>query len=245
MILPPLKADVIVAATNQEIFAAKQATTTIPIVMLMAAEPVGSGLIANLARPGGNVTGVSFDTTPKTFGKHLELLKEVVTTLQRVLVLRNPELPGAAAYWKAAEQAAHKFGLTLRSVAIQTPEDLKSASAAMLKERLTGVMIFGDAVTYAARGQIVQLATQNGLPVVASLREYTEAGGVLSYGVHLADLARRAATYVSKILKGVKPGDLPVEQPTRFELVVNLKTAKALGLTIPPSVLARADEVIQ
>jgi putative ABC transport system substrate-binding protein len=240
-----LKADVIVAATNQEIFAAKQATTTIPIVMLIAADPVGSGLIANLARPGGNVTGVSFDTTPETFGKHLELLKEVVPTLQRVLVLRNPELPGGAAYWKAAEEAAQKLGLTLRSVAIRTPEDLKSASAAMLKERLTGVMIFGDAVTYAARGQIVQLATQNGLPVVASTREYTEAGGLMSYGVHLPDLARRAATFVSKVLKGAKPADLPVEQPTKFELVINLKTAKALGLTIPSSVLARADEVIR
>ena len=243
--LARLPVDVIVTGSNVETAAARQRTTIIPIVMLIGADPVGSGFTSSLAKPTSNIIGLAFDPTPEIFGKHLELLREISPRTTSVIIIRNPELPGGAAYWDATKRAAQKLGLTLRSAAVQSAEDIQPALATIAAARGDGVMVFGDPVTFGAGRQIAEASLKGRSPLISTLREYTEAGGLLSYGVHFPALAHRAASFVDKVLKGAKPGDLPIEQPTKFELVINMKTAKALGLTVPQSVLVRADEILQ
>ena len=240
-----LKVDVIVTGANPVIAAVKQATATIPVVMAVSRDPEGSGFVRSLARPGGNITGLANDPTPEILGKNLEFLKEAVPGVSRVALLWNPVPPGAGTYRDVVESAARKLGVTFQSVEVRGRDELEGAFAAMVRERADGVVVFGDPVFFAARSQVALLAMRNRLPAVAPLKEFVEAGGLMSYGPNITDEFRRAATYVDKILKGAKPADLPVEQPTRFELVINLKTAKALGITVPQSVLIRADQVIQ
>jgi putative tryptophan/tyrosine transport system substrate-binding protein len=240
-----LKVDVIVTGSNPVVAAVKQATTTIPVVMAVSRDPVGAGFIASLARPGGNITGLSNDPTPEILGKNLELLKEAVPGVSRVAFLWNPVPPGAGTYRDVVESAARRLGVTFQSVEVRGRNEFEGAFAAMVRERAGGVVVAGDPVTFGARSQVVLLAARNRLPAMYVQREFVEGGGLMSYGPNIAHQFRRAAVYVDKILKGAKPAALPVEQATRFELVINLKTAKALGLTIPPSVLLRADEVIQ
>ena len=249
--LPPLaaeliqlKVDVLVTGSNQVIAAVKRATRTIPVVMAVSRDPVGAKFIASLARPGANITGLANDTAPEIIGKNLALLKEAVPRVSRVAYLWNPVPPGADTSKNVVESAARNLGVGFQSVEVRARNEFESAFAAMVRERANGVVVAQDPVTLGSRGQVVQLAARSRLPAVYGLREFTEAGGLMSYGPNIADQFRRAATYVDKILKGAKPGDLPIEQPTKFELVINLKTAKALGLTIPPSLLQRADQVI-
>jgi putative ABC transport system substrate-binding protein len=237
-----LRVDVIVAGANPSIAAAKRATETIPIVMGNAVDPVGAGFIATLGRPGGNITGLSFDASQETLGKHLEMLKEIVPRLSRVGVLRQVE---SGTNFAALEMAARQLNVTLEVVDIRRPDDFEDAFATMIGKRAGALIIIGGPLTYMRRQQIADLALKNRLPGIHSLSEYAQAGLLISYGPNLQDLYRRAAGYVAKILKGAKPADLPVEQPTKFELVIDLKTAKALGLTISPSLLQRADEMIQ
>jgi putative ABC transport system substrate-binding protein len=241
-----LKMDVIVAVTGLATQAAQQATRTIPIVMSIANDPVGSGLVASLARPGGNVTGISIMASDMV-GKQLDLLKEVVPKVSRVAILRNPANPASASNLREAEAAARSLGVRLQALEARNPKEIDSAFAAMTKERAGALLILGDAVFGSQRRQIAELTMKRHLPSLFAQgsREYAEAGGLMVYSANILDLERRAAIYVDKILKGAKPADLPVEQPTKFELVINLKTAKAFGLTIPQSVLGRADEVIQ
>jgi len=240
--LVALRVDVIVTGANPGVAAAKRATATIPIVMGNAVDPVRAGFIASLGRPGGNITGLSFDASQEVLGKHLEMLKEIVPRLSRVGVLRQVE---SGTNFAALEVAARKLNVKLEVVDIRSPDDFEGAFATMIGRRSGAVIVIGGPLTYMRRQQIADLALKNRLPGIHSLREYAQAGLLISYGPVLPDLYRRAATYVDKILKGAKPADLPVEQPTKFELVINLKTAKALGLTIPTALLQRADEVIQ
>jgi len=240
-----LNVDVIVTGGNPVIAAVKQATSTIPVVMAASRDPVGTGFIASLARPGGNITGLTGDAGPEILGKRLELLKEAVPRASRVALLWNPLPPGAETFRKAVEGAARTLGVTLQTVEVRGRDEFEGAFAAMARERADAVVVQPDPVLFTARTQVVLLATKHRLPAVFHAREFVEIGGLMSYGSSLAYQFRRAAVYVDKILKGAKPGDLPVEQPTKFELVINFKTAKALGLTISQSVLARADEVIQ
>jgi putative ABC transport system substrate-binding protein len=240
-----LKVDVIVTGINSNTIAAKQATTTIPIVMANGLDPVGAGLVASLARPGGNITGLTQDTGDEISGKRLELLKDILPKLLRIAVLWNPDFAPNQARLKVTADAARKLGLALLSVEARGLGDLERAFASMIKERAGALVVLGDAVLFNYRSQIGSMATRIRLPAVANVREWAEAGLLLSYGVSLPDLWRRAATYVDKILKGAKPGELPIEQPSKFELVINLKTAKALGLTLSQSFVARADQVIQ
>jgi len=242
-----VQVDVLVSEGTPPSLAAKQATRTIPIVFAASADAVGSGLVASLARPGGNVTGLSF-LGPETVGKCLQLLKEAVPGLTRVAVLShlgNPSEATRTIMLKESEVAARSLAVRLQFLVARGPDDLDRVFSEMTRARagaltvLTSIMFFGE------RRRLVDLAAKNRLPVVYPWREPVDAGGLMAYGPSLPDLFRRAATYVDKILKGAKPGDLPVEQPTKFELVINLKTAKALGLTIPQSLLGRADEVIQ
>ena len=245
--LVALKVDVIVAATTPGALAAKQATNTVPIVFAVAADPVTDGLVASLARPGGNVTGSSYLGTD-LIGKLLELLKQAVPGVVRVAVLRQPSFVPERTekdIQKGAEVAARALGLQLHFVEARGPDDFERAFLDMTKARAGALMALGGNMFFSERRRLVNLAATNRLPGVYGLREYVDAGGLMSYGANQVDLFRSAATYVDKILKGAKPGDLPVEQPTKFELVINLRTAKALGLTIPQSVLGRADEVIQ
>ena len=238
-----LKVDVIVALTNQETLAAKQATSSIPIVMVLGVAPVTAGLVASLARPGGNVTGTT--VAPIDGGKYLELLKEAVPTLTRVGVLWDPTYSGLPAQ-EPLEVAARKLGLTLALIEAQRPVDVDAALARIIKERPGALcVVLGGPLVTRIR-QIVDFAAQHRLATIfPGARLPVDAGGLMSYGYDLPPLLRRAAWYVDRILRGTKPADLPVEQPTKVELVINLKTAKAIGLTIPPSVLARADQVIE
>jgi putative ABC transport system substrate-binding protein len=244
--LVALKVDVIVAPPTVAALAAKQASSTIPIVSTGSADPVMSGLVTSLARPGGNVTGLSF-LAEELGGKRLDLLKQTVPGVTRVAVLWRP---GSASertekdMLKDLEVAARGLGVRLQFVEVRGPEDLDRAFSDMTRTRPDALAVLGWPMLSAERRRLVDLAAKNRLPAVYPQRQSVEAGGLMSYGANLADLHRRAATYVDKILKGAKPGDLPVEQPTKFELVINLKTAKALGVTIPPSLLQRA-EVIQ
>jgi putative ABC transport system substrate-binding protein len=245
--LVALKVDVIVTSETPAALAAKQATTTIPIVFSFAVDPVTSGLVASLARPGGNVTGLA-TLLPELVGKRLEQLTQAVPGVSRVAVLWQPGSQVERTekdVLKRAEVAARAVGVRLQFVEARGPENFDRAFSDMTSVRVGALTVLGSAMFFNERRRLVDLAAKNRLPAVYGLREYVDAGGLLSYGPNIADLFRRAATYVDRILKGAKPGDLPVEQPTKFELVINLKTAKALGLTIPQSVLGRADEVIQ
>jgi putative ABC transport system substrate-binding protein len=240
-----LKVDLIVTGSNPVITAVKQATTTIPVVMAVSRDPVGAKLIAGLARPGGNITGLANDDAPEIIGKNLELLREAVPRITRVAFLWNPVPPGAAMFKTALESAGRRLGVTVHAVELRRRTELEGAFAAMVRERADAAVVAQDPITLGARDQVVRLAAKSRLPAVYALREFADIGGLMSYGPNIADQFRRVAVYVDKILKGAKAGDLPVEQATRFELVINLKTARALGLTIPPSLLQRADQVIE
>ena len=224
--------------------AAKEATKTIPIVMAGAVDPVGQGFVTSLARPGGNVTGLS-TLTPEISGKRLELLKEIVPKLSRVAVLGTSTGTATARLLKEVEPAAAAFGVKLQFLDVRGPKDIETAFRAASKGRAEGVLVLTGPVINPQRKQIADLAAKNRLPAIFPFPEYVEAGGLMSYSANIIDLYRRAATYVDKILKGAKPADLPVEQPTKFEFIINLKAAKQIGLTIPPNVLARADKVIR
>jgi len=239
-----LKVDVIVAAGPPAIQAVKQATTTIPIVMAIVVDAVATGLVTNLVRPEGNITGLSI-MPRELVGRQLGLLKEVVPAVSRVAFLGNPASPGNAPWVREAQDAARALGVRLQPLEARDPGEIDSAFAEMTRERAGAVIVSTDTILFIHRTRIADLAAKGRLPLVAPVRQYVEAGGLMADGVIVPDLYRRAATYVDKILKGAKPGDLPVEQPTKYELVINAKTAKALGLTIPQSVLGRADEVIQ
>ncbi len=227
--------------------AAKQATTTLPIVFVSVGDPVGEGLVSSLARPGGNVTGLSV-VVPELVGKSLELLKQAVPRVSRVAILLKPDsMPDRARKERleAAEVAARALGVRLQVVEARGPENFDRAFSDMTGARTDALYVLATPVFEDQRRRLVDLAAKNRLPTVYSFKGWAQDGGLMSYGPDIADLSRRAATYVDKILKGAKPGDLPVEQPTKFELVINLKTAKALGLTIPQSLLQRADQVIE
>jgi len=239
-----LKVDVIVAPTSIYAGAAKQATSTIPIVFAVHADPKGSGHVASLARPGGNLTGISLMMT-ETNAKLLELLKEAVPGLPRVAVLWDPSTPSHGPSLNAVEVMSRALGLPLQAVAVRSAMEFDTAFEAIIRERAGGVLVLSTPLFISGASRLAELARKHKLPTMFAARAYVEAGGLMSYGPDRPDLFRRAATYVDKILKGAKPADLPVEQPTKFELVINLKTAKALGLTIPQSLLLRTDEVIE
>jgi len=242
--LVSLKVDVIVAVSGAATQAAQQATRTIPIVMSLVNDPVGSGLIPSLARPGGNVTGTTM-MGPDLVGKQLQVLKEMVPEVSRVALIRNPTNPAGAQMLREAEAAARALGVRLQTLEARIPPEIDSAFAAMIRERAGALLILGDALFTNQRKQIAELAMKTRLPTMSFVSEYAEVGGLMVYGTNFLDLERRTATYVAKILKGAKPADLPVEQPTKLELVINLTAAKAIGLTIPQSLLLRADQVIQ
>ena len=239
-----LKVDVIVTAGPQVTGVAKEATSTIPIVMAFDNDPVGSGHVASLARPGENITGLS-TLSPELSGKQLELLKEIVAGLSRVGVLGTSSQPGYAQVAKELEIAAGALGVKLQYLDARGPKDIETAFRNARNAHAEAVLVLASAVLAAQRTQIVEFALKSRLPAIYPYLEYVEAGGFMSYGVQVTDLYRRAAIYVDKILKGAKPADLPVEQPKKFEFIINLKTAKQIGLTIPPNVLARADRVIK
>jgi len=240
-----LKLDMIVAATDVVIAAVKRETQTIPIVMASSNDPVATGLVASLARPGGNVTGLSL-ISPELSGKRLELLGEVVPGLSRVAFLWNPDVRGGVLDYNQTEAAVRSLRLQLQSVEVSRSEDLDRALSAITKERAQALIVPpANPVAFGNRDRIASFAQKNKLPSVYAQREYVDADGLMSYGPSTPDMHRRAATYVDRILKGAKPADLPVEQPKKFELIVNLKSAKQIGLIIPPNVLARADRVIR
>jgi putative ABC transport system substrate-binding protein len=240
-----LGVDVIVTGNNVNTVAAMKVTTTIPIVMASSADPVSAGLVASLARPGGNVTGIAQDTGGEQHVKRLELVKDTLPNLSRVGVLWNPDFAPNPARLSSMREAAPALGLILVAVEARRLDALEQAFATMVRERAQALVVLSDGVLFNCRGQIGVMAVRDRLPAIAAAREYAETGLLLTYGVDLRDGFRRSAAFVDKILKGAKPSDIPVEQPTKFELVINMKTAKALGLTVPPSLLARADEVIE
>ena len=242
--LVQLKVEVIVATPTPAAVAAKNATGTIPIVMRGAGNPDELGLVASLAHPGGNVTGLSYSVGMETVGKGLEFLKEAVPKVRRVAILSNPANPSHARAVENVKGAARSLGLELQLVEARGPDGFDRAFAAMARERAGALVVVADSMFDSHRERLVALAVKNRLPSVHGFREEVEAGGLMSYAPNFASQFRRAAVYVDKILRGAKPADLPVEQPTKFELVINLRTAKALGLTLPPSLLQRADEVI-
>jgi putative ABC transport system substrate-binding protein len=239
-----LKADLIITITTPAALAAKNATTTIPIVIPTAIDPVGTGLIASLAHPGGNITGGAI-LTGEMAAKRLELLKELVPSLSRTAVLWNSANPANALAWRDTQGAALALGVTLQSHDVQGPKDFEVAFATIAEERPDALFVLDDALTIPYRKEIADFAMQMRLPSVFAAKDRVEAGGLMSYGPRYSEMMRRAASQVDKILKGAHPADLPMEQSTTFELVINLKTAKALGLEVPPTLLARADEVIE
>lgn len=236
------KMDVIVASSQAPTLAAKRATTTIPIVMVNTTDPVGAGLVASLARPGGNVTGLSEQLTSEIRAKQLQLLKETLPRVARVAVLHSPATTVGLREYEAAGQM---LGLRVQLVGVRGRDDLGSAFAAMVRDRSDALLVPGDTFLFTERQRVAELAREHRLPGIYSLREFTEAGGLMSYSARSTEQFRRAAAYVDKILRGARPATLPVEPPSHYELVINLGTAKALGLTIPPSLLARADRVIE
>ena len=238
-----LKVDVLVAGSQAAIQAAKHATETIPIVMV-AADPVATGFVVSLARPGGNITGLSM-MSAELIGKQLELLKELVPKASRVALLGNPANPGNAQWVRHAQDAAQALGVRLQPLEARDSREIDNAFAAMTKERADAVIVLNDTMLSDYRTRIADYAVRRHLPAVSGQSEHAEAGGLLAYEASRSDRWRRAATYVDKILKGAKAAELPVEQPTTLELIINLRTAKALGLTIPPSILARTDQVIE
>jgi putative ABC transport system substrate-binding protein len=242
--LARLKVDVIVTGGPTSTRAAKEATVTIPIVMAQDGDPVANGFVASLARPGGNITGLS-TLAPELSGKRLELLKEIVPKLSRVTVIGNSTEPGNAQLLKEMELAAGALKVKLQYLDVLSSKDIETAFRAAAQGRADGVVMLGSAVFNTHRIQIVELAVKSRLPATYTRPEYVEDGGLMTYGPSINDLFRRVATYVDKILKGAKPADLPVEQPKKFELIINLKAAKQIGLTIPPNVLVRADRVIK
>ena len=239
-----LKVDVLVVYGESAILAAKNATSTIPIVMTVHPDPVGDGIVASLARPGGNVTGLS-DLHTVLVSKRLEILKEVVPSASRIAVFFHASNPTLLRQLKDIQDIAPTFRATVLSVPVKGPEDFDRAFSIMRKERAEALMVLGSPLVGNNRRQILDLAAKSRIPAIYTLKENPEAGGLMSYGTNFDELWRRAATYVDKILKGAKPADLPVEQPTKFEFIINLKAAKQIGLTIPPNVLARADRVIK
>jgi ABC-type uncharacterized transport system substrate-binding protein len=242
--LARLKVDVIVVPANQNALAAKEATRTIPVVMIGITDPVGSGFVASLARPGGNMTGLSASVGPEMAGKQLELLKAAVPRASRVAILWNPGNPAHALMLKEAEAVARSLKVQLQPLEARGPENFGGAFTAMNRERAAAVLILGDGMFSLHQARVADLVTKSRLPTLGPRAIVTD-GVLMSYHASQPDLWRRAAAYVDKILKGAKPGDLPVQQPTKFDLTINRKTARALGLTIPPSVLARADEIIE
>ena len=239
-----LKVDVIVTRGTPAALAAKQATGTIPIVMASSGDPVSTGIVASLAHPGANVTGLSALATDVQ-GKLFDMLREMVPQVGRVAFLFNMSNPVLQAQWKESEPMARAMGLRSQLLDVRAGRDLEPALDAAARERADAVIVGIDALTQAHRAQIVGLLAKRRLPAISREREFADAGGLMSYGIHYADSYRRAATYVDRILKGAKPADLPVEQPTKLELAINLRTAKTLGLTVPPSLLVRADQVIE
>jgi putative tryptophan/tyrosine transport system substrate-binding protein len=243
--LVSFKVDLIVTTGPTVTRAAKEATTTVPIVMATDTDPVGNGFVASLARPGGNITGLSA-LAPELSGKQLELLKEIVPRLSRAAVFGTSTNPGNAQMLREVELAAGAFGVKLQYLEVRAPKDIETAFRAASKGRAQAVLyLVAGLVAAGHRTEITELAVKSQLRTIYQSRQYVEDGGLMSYGVSTADLDRRAATYVDKILKGRTPADLPVEQPTKFEFIINLKAAKQIGLTIPPNVLARADRVIR
>jgi len=239
-----LKVEVIVSAGPTSTRSAKEATNTIPIVMAWDSDPVGSRFVASLARPGGNITGLS-TLAPELSGKQLELLKEIVPRLSRVAVLGISTQPGNAQLVKETELAAGAFGVKLQYLDVQNPKDIETVFRAASKGRADAVLVLPNPVLISQRAQVIELAIKSRLPAIYPYREFADDDGLMTYGVSFIDLYRRAAVYVDKILKGTKPADLPVEQPMKFEFIINLKAAKQIGLTIPQSVLYRADKVIK
>jgi putative ABC transport system substrate-binding protein len=239
-----LKVDVIVAPANQNVRVAQQTSRTIPIVMAGSSNPVEYGLVASLARPGGNVTGLSM-VGERMVGKQLELLKETIPGAARAALLGSPTNARFADWVREAKDAARTLGVDLVSVEARRPDDFARAFAVMTKERVRGVIVSGDGMYLLHTGRIAALAAKHRLPTIYGVREFVDAGGLMTYSASMRESFRRAATYVDKIFKGAKPGDLPVEQADKFDLIINVKAAKALGLTIPPPVLVRATEVIQ
>jgi len=239
-----LKVDVIVTGGPAVNRFAKEATASIPIVLTFDNDPVGNGFAASLARPGGNITGLS-TLAPELSGKRLELLKEIVPKLARVAVLGNTTVPGNAQALREAELAAGAFGIKLQYLEVQNANDIETAFRTASKGHADAVLVLGSQVVTSHVKQFAEMAAKNRLPAMFWSPEFVEAGGLMTYSVSITDLFRRSAIYVDKILKGAKPADLPVEQPTKFELVINLKAAKQIGLTIPPNVLARADRVMK
>ena len=240
-----LGVDVIVSGSNPTTLAAMKATATIPIVMANSADPVSAGLVASLARPGGNVTGFAQDPGDGIFGKRLELLKETLPNLSRVGILLNPDFAPNRNRLTSMKETAQVLGLTLVPVEVRGLDALEKAFATMVEERTQALVVLGDGVLYDYRGQISVVALRNRLLAISGAKQFAEAGLLLHYGVDFPGQFRRSASFGDKIFKGAKPADLPVEQPTKFELVINLKTAKALGVVVPPSLLLRADEVIE
>jgi putative ABC transport system substrate-binding protein len=239
-----LNVDVIVTLGGAATKATQQVTKKIPIVMSLVNDPVGSGLVSNLARPGGNVTGTSL-MAPDLVGKQLGVLKEIVPNVSRVAILRQPSNPASAAQSREADSAARVLGMRLQTFEARNPPEIDRAFAAMTRDGAAALVVLTDSIFTNQRGQIAERASKGRLPAVFGNSEHVVAGGLIGYSASFLDLERRAATYVDKILKGAKPGDLPVEQPTKFELVINMKTAKALGLTIPQTLLLRADQIIE
>jgi putative ABC transport system substrate-binding protein len=242
--LARLPVDFFVVFGDAPIAAAMQASDRIPIIMTLAADPVGSGFVDSLAHPGGNVTGMSA-LAPDLAGKRVELLKELVPRASRVAVLWNSSNRGKITEWNESQDPARSLGLTLHSFEARSQEEVEGALAAIRKNLPDALIVLSESLTIAFRQRIGSFALANRLPMVSELRELTDAGGLASYGVSRADLWRRSASYVAKIVRGARPGDLPVEQPTKFEMLINLNTAKAIGLDVPAALLARADEVIE
>ena len=240
-----LKVDVIVVGSTPGALAAKAALLSIPVVFVGVQDPQGTGLVASLARPEGNLTGFSLAEEDGLLGKRLEIFKELVPAIGRLALMWNPASPSGQLRLKDAQLAAARLGVILQSFEVRDAKDLDGAFAAMIKERMTALMVLADPLTVSNRQRIVALATSNRLPAMYAFLEFARVGGLIAYGPNVPELLRRAANYVDKLLKGAKPAELPVEQPTKFELVINLQAAKALGLTIPQSLLLRADEVIQ
>ena len=238
------KVDLIVAPAGTAALAAKKATSSIPIVMIFPADPVGLGLVASVRRPGGNVTGTTSTPSSEIFGKQLQILKEAVPRATRVALLVNPVDLAFGSQVREVETAGQSIGIRIQRVEAHGPEEFGRAFAAMTREHAEALLVANDTTFLVNRARVAELALKSRLPTMNFYREMVEAGGFMAYAVNMAEFTPRAAVYVDKILKGAKPEDLPVEQPTKFELVVNMKTAKALGITVPPSVLARADEVI-
>jgi putative ABC transport system substrate-binding protein len=242
--LVTLQVDVLVATGTPAAVAAKQATSTIPIVMVAASDPVGARLVTSLARPGGNITGLSL-LAPELSAKRLDLLTQAVSPLARVAVLWNLDNEGMALRFRETQAASRVLGVSIQSVGVRTPDDFDGAFATITRERPHGLLVMADTVTLGQRKRTADFAASHRIPAIYEQRDFVDVGGLMSYGIDVVDHYRRAASFVDRVLKGTKPTDLPIEQPTKFELVINLKTAKALGLTLPQSVLLRADQLIE